>query len=50
MVSTVTAGLVATRVKPWLRKRRNSYWPRVAGMVTVHVRFVTPRSMRRSWR
>ena len=40
--STVTGGLVATRVVVLLTKRRNSYAPAVGGIVTVHVRLVTP--------
>jgi hypothetical protein len=40
--TTVTAGLVAARVEPLLRKRRNSYVPAVDGAATVHVRVVTP--------
>jgi hypothetical protein len=39
---TVTAGLVARRVKPPFGKKRNSYCPGVVGTVTVHVRVVTP--------
>jgi hypothetical protein len=39
--ATLTGGLVAARVKPWLGKRRNSYCPGAVG-VTVHVRVVTP--------
>jgi hypothetical protein len=42
---TVTVGLVAARVYPLLRKRRNSYVPAVAGAATVHVRVVTPLPM-----
>src|SRR5262245_673689 len=40
--STVTVGLVATRVKPLLGNRRNSYVPGAVGIATVHVRVVTP--------
>jgi hypothetical protein len=35
--STVTVGLVATRVYPLLRNKRNSYVPGVAGIGTVQV-------------
>ena len=38
--STVTGGLVARRALP--TNKRNSYVPGVSGIVTVHVRFVTP--------
>jgi hypothetical protein len=41
-VVTVTAGLVAARVNPLLRNSLNSYVPAVEGIVTVHVRVVTP--------
>ena len=37
-----TLGLVAASVKALLRKRRNSYCPDAVGIVTVHVRVVTP--------
>src|SRR5262245_45305556 len=39
--STVTVGLVATRVRPLLRNRRNSYVPGAVGIVTAHVRVST---------
>src|SRR5262249_21713858 len=38
--STVTGGLADTRAL--LTKRRNSYWPAVFGVGTVHVRSMTP--------
>ena len=40
--STVTGGLVAASVKTLFRSSRNSYWPGVDGIVTVHVRLRTP--------
>jgi hypothetical protein len=40
--STVTGGLVASRVYPLFRNKRNSYVPAVAGNATVHVLVVTP--------
>jgi len=40
--TTLTGGLVAARVKPLFRKSRNSYCPGAVGIVTVHVRVVTP--------
>ena len=40
--STVTTGLVAARVYELFGKSRNSYCPGVEGIVTVHVRLVTP--------
>ena len=40
--TTVTGGLVAVRVSPLFGKSRNSYVPAVSGVVTVHVRVVTP--------
>ena len=40
--TTVTAGLVAARVKPPLRNSRNSHAPGVAGIATVQVRFGPP--------
>src|SRR5512134_2171070 len=40
--ATVTVGLVAARTYPLFRNRRNSYVPGVVGIVTVHVRVVTP--------
>jgi len=39
---TVTAGLRAVIVKLSFRSSRNSYVPGVVGIVTVHVRVVTP--------
>lgn len=39
---TVMVGLVAAMVYPLLSKSRNSYVPAVEGMLTVHVRVVTP--------
>ena len=48
--STVTKGLFAARMFSPLTNRRNSYVPAVSGIVTVHVRSVTPSPTQVHWR